>query len=573
MIRTEMHSRSDLAAALIAAGISIVVHLLIVFGLPEFKILIPLREEQPRKHQPVELSATQYSGPATEERPSRFRPENPAISANMPGQVEEFQRAISKYLVTPDELRPNMIRGEAANIAAPTPASRAEQWQPRQEIIQITERIAADTVDSPPRRIIVPIERVPDAPDIVSPVERPDIPSSAFERSATGIAFGRTEMPGAVSGGSMYPSMIAWRHGDGSIVQRETAGEITRLTQLDDLLQVKAQVYYSSKDPEYAYLQLDIERTGEQVLPVMPKDLILVQDSSASMTEQRLYFCRQGLLRCLDGIAPNDRFNIMYFNDKPVKCFDTWASPSEESLRVAREFIGGMESMGETDIFASLQALVDENRDPSRAVIAHVITDGNPTVGLRDSTQIIEQFSKLNNAGVSVFTMGTVRTANAYLLDLTAYRNRGDAFVVSKGRWDIPDSIQQRAGETARPVLAELRHFVSRDTPCEIYPARPTHLYLDRPLTLHGRYKRGTKSIVFQVVGTGREKDCDMVFAVDPARVASADHDIRTQWAWQKVYHLIGEHTRTRDPKLILQISEIARAYSIDVPYGLASSR
>lgn len=573
MIRTEMRSRSDLAAALIAAAISVVVHLLLVFGLPEFKILVPIRAQQPRKHEPVELSAAKYSGPVTEDRPSRFSPENPAISANMPGQVEEFERTISKYLVAPDALPPHMIRGEDANIAVPSPAGQTEQWQPRQEILRITERIAADTVDSPPRRIITPIERVPNAPDIVSPVARPDIPPEAFERSATGVDFGRTEIPGTVSGGSIYPSRIARLHGDGSMVPRETTGEITRLTQLDDLLQVKAQVYYSDRDPDYGYLRLDIERAGKEALPVMPKDVILVQDGSASMTEQRLYFCREGLLRCLDGIGPNDRFNVVYFNDKPVECFDGWATPSDESLRKAREFISGMVSMGETDIFGSLQALVGEKRELDRPIIAHVITDGNPTVGLRDSTQIIEKFSKLNNAGVSVFTMGTVKTANAYLLDLTAYRNRGDAFVVSKGRWDIPDSIQRRAAETARPVLVELEHVVSSSAPCEIYPARPTHLYLDRPLTLHGRYKRGTKSIVFQVVGKGREKDCDMVVAVDPARVASGDHDIRTQWAWQKVYHLIGEHTRTRDPRLIREISETARAYSIDVPYGLAKSQ
>ena len=58
-------------------------------------------------------------------------------------------------------------------------------------------------------------------------------------------------------------------------------------------------------------------------------------------------------------------------------------------------------------------------------MIAVLLTDGRPTMGTVDSSDIIARFSKLNGGEVSVFTVGAGDRVNAFLLDLLGHNNRG----------------------------------------------------------------------------------------------------------------------------------------------------
>jgi Ca-activated chloride channel family protein len=197
-----------------------------------------------------------------------------------------------------------------------------------------------------------------------------------------------------------------------------------------------------------------------------------------------------------------------------------------------------------------------------------VVSDGVPTVGLTDSTRIIEAFSETNRGAVSVFTLGTYLGANAYLLDLLSYRNRGDTHIVPSDRWRIPDDLERRAREISRPVLADVRFRFAGQSACEVYPVLTSNLYLDRPLVLYGRYPRDVSRLIFQAVGQAGDVPCDMVFDLDLSRAPGGEKSIRTLWAWQKVYHLIGEHTRTRNPAMPEAIRQVAHTYGIRVPYA-----
>jgi hypothetical protein len=196
-----------------------------------------------------------------------------------------------------------------------------------------------------------------------------------------------------------------------------------------------------------------------------------------------------------------------------------------------------------------------------------VVSDGVATVGLTDRSVIIEAFSRENKGAVSVFTLGTYPGSNAYLLDLLSYQNRGDTFIVRTGRWDIPGVIEQRVREVGRPVLSDVRFRFAGQTYCEAYPALTSNLYLDRPLVIFGRYPQAAGRLVLQATGRADDIECDMVFDIDLAAAMSGDKTIRTNWAWQKAYHLIGEHNRTKQPAILDQLRQMARTYEIAIPY------
>ena len=196
-----------------------------------------------------------------------------------------------------------------------------------------------------------------------------------------------------------------------------------------------------------------------------------------------------------------------------------------------------------------------------------LVTDGQPTAGMTDSSNIIAEFSKLNEGRISVFALGTVQTANSYLLDLLSYCNRGDSHVVARGRWDIPDVLQTRMIGISRPVLSNVRFVFADDSLCEVYPVQTSNLYLDRPLVLYGRYRRESKNLVFQAVGAAYDAKCDMIFSVPLTGTRRGEADIRKMWAKQKIYHLIAENARRTTPDILREIRETASHYNVRIPH------
>jgi hypothetical protein len=121
-----------------------------------------------------------------------------------------------------------------------------------------------------------------------------------------------------------------------------------------------------------------------------------------------------------------------------------------------------------------------------------------------------------------------------------------------------------------RPVLADMRLHIPSYSSCSIYPGQVSNLYLDRPLELYGRYRLSEKQLVFQVVGQAGSNPCDMLFTLplpDTPTGGKHDDEIRKKWAQRKIYHLIGEYTRTGRKETLLEMRRTARKYHQPIPY------
>ena len=60
---------------------------------------------------------------------------------------------------------------------------------------------------------------------------------------------------------------------------------------------------------------------------------------------------------------------------------------------------------------------------------------------------------------------------------------------------------------------------------------------------------------------------CDMVFDLDLTKALGGEADIRTQWAWQRAYFLIGEHNRMKQPGVLTELKTLGKTYGIKIPY------
>ena len=57
---------------------------------------------------------------------------------------------------------------------------------------------------------------------------------------------------------------------------------------LENLLTLDVRKYTPLRDP-YGYAMIEIKRLNPEVLPILSKDILFVQDSSASITDKRLH--------------------------------------------------------------------------------------------------------------------------------------------------------------------------------------------------------------------------------------------------------------------------------------------
>lgn len=562
-------------AALGAVSLSLVIHALLIGRMPP----IPLgRVEDPRARRDypsivLRDVVPEVAPPST--APARYRPEN---SAEV---IDALESGISKTPLGSDLLeweppepaiRFNPVKGEAQALKEPPPVEPRPIWDPRAEILQITDRIVDDAFAALPRRFMESVDRAALAPDVTLPMDL-----------ATDYAF---LADGSDEAGLESPARpIGWPEGWGDALLEALeraptqdrppftidpllAEEAFPTEAIEEDLAIETTVFREPGGEGYTYVRFSIRPHPQGRLPVLPKDILILQDCSESMTPARLAIAKRGLRRWLELMGPQDRFQIIAFRDRVEYCFaEPWQSLNEQARRQALAFIENMRSAGNTDIFGSLSAASALPRDSRRPFLAFLITDGRPTVGMTRSSEIIEAFSRQNNGRLAMFAIGSGRRANRFLLDLLSYRNRGDSLIVQDDSL-LASAMERWAIETRRPILSDLRYRFSGIPTEDIYPRALTPLFLDRALVLYGRIRAVDQPIAFQIAGASGENQKDMVFSIDLNKASVGGREIRTNWAWHRMFHLISEHTRTGSPELIEEIRLLAREHGLPVPYG-----
>lgn len=574
-------NRQHVTAGTIACALSLGIHAVMLFSVARmdfgFFASVSRGLKEQREYHSIALRDVMFDEAIPDMASANETPrEGVGITTDLSREIEILRKAPDAAALQPARSTDHHLTGEGGAIAEPSAVPKRAKWVPHQEIVAIRREVVRDEITGYERRRIPRVERVSEAPDYVPDVNWEDMLRADQATRGGGNALpqpGQVDIAGeaaAKSTGSTKAGVVIDEPAaeTGAQLFPETAGDVTSFKPVETLLQAQLWTYGSRRDPDFGYFRVDLQREGEEVLPVVPKDIILVQDCSASMAEQRLYFCREGLRRCLAKVGPEDRFNVIGFRESGERCFPEWGKASLENILKAETFIDGMRSGGNTDIYASIAEVLSFKREAGRPVVVLVITDGLSTVGVTRSSDIIAQFSKLNDGGVSVFAMGTIQKANGYLLDLLSYSNRGGSQVVTSGRWDIPTALETLMAEVSRPVLSDVAFRFAADSECESYPKLTENLYLDRPLVIYGRYPHDAERITFQAVGQAGEVVCDMVFDLKPAADGrNGDEDIRTTWAKQKIYHLIAQYARRPDAVTMQQIRQTASDYKVKIPH------
>ena len=350
---------------------------------------------------------------------------------------------------------------------------------------------------------------------------------------------------------------------------RDSITDRTAVNIIDSMLDVEVSVYEDPKLGGGYFKAVISTRAGSESLESIPRDVLFLVDSSASITPPKLREFRKGLDLALDYLGADDRFNVVAFRDNPIRLFPEFKVADEDAIVAARKFLSRLRSKGKTDVYAGLAPFVNFARpDLRRPYLVFLLSDGRSTTGsaLADN-EFINQIIRHNQANACVFSFSAGEESNRFLMDLLSYKNRGMSLHTDSVT-GADEALSNYIGGLSEVLVSDLRCQITGKLLDDIYPRELPHLFRGHPLTVYGRFPKGADEIGIQIIGydiNGEREELIIRHSLSEAEVA--DSILATQWAVQKIYYLVSERTVRNTPEIQAEIDALASRYGIVVPY------
>lgn len=312
------------------------------------------------------------------------------------------------------------------------------------------------------------------------------------------------------------------------IAEKEAVRELVDAVNAEDLSKAVDVKLAHVRKPDGTYFRVAV--TPREDLKPVPKDLVVLIDASGSIGKERMRSIRQAAKTILRSAAnTGDRFNLVAFRDRYSYAFNSWQEYNVETFTQADNWLNNVAPFGRTDVFATIRSVLTLPREPSRPLIALVVTDGDANTGVRNTADIISQFSKLNDGLVSVYMYGVASSANRELIDVLTRGNRGDSFIFTGERWRAGSGIEPMSRHFRDPVLTDIRLVFASDCEATTYPRLLKNLYRGEKVEFIGRVPKGTNEIAFSLKGLNG-KDAYEAFFRLPIDLHNSAEDLERAW-------------------------------------------
>merc|ERR1712131_94412 len=130
----------------------------------------------------------------------------------------------------------------------------------------------------------------------------------------------------------------------------------------------------------------------------IPKNVILTIDTSGSMGRERMEMAKTALLKILSELRAKDTFWMQEFNSDTYSwnIGDAALPANPKNIEAASKWVEQLSSGGGTNLYQAIENSVTKKLDTTRANIAFIITDGEPTSGI-SSWELIQKYTKEKN--------------------------------------------------------------------------------------------------------------------------------------------------------------------------------
>ena len=303
----------------------------------------------------------------------------------------------------------------------------------------------------------------------------------------------------------------------------------------------------------------------------VPRDLVMVLDTSSSMSDIKMQQAKKALKYCLSQLKPEDRFAILKFSTTVVPFRDKLVEANKDYIDLANKWVDGLKTSGGTAIWPALEdAMAMRSNDASRPFTMVFFTDGQPTVDETNPDKIIKNVAAKNTGNTRIFTFGVGDDVNAAMLDQLADSTRAVSTYVREAE-DIEQKVTSLYGKISNPILTDLKLTTGDNVQIhEMYPPRLPDLFQGNQLVIIGRYTGSGHSAIKLTGMVGKEKQ-EFVYELNfPAKTESdtGKDFVEPLWARRKVGYLLDQiRVNGEKDELIKEVVALAKRYGIATPY------
>ncbi|RKZ06031.1 trypsin [Candidatus Fermentibacteria bacterium] len=299
---------------------------------------------------------------------------------------------------------------------------------------------------------------------------------------------------------------------------------------------------------------------------ITPKEMFFVVDCSGSMSGQPMDVAKETVRQFVQGMNPNDSFQIMRFSETASSMSGSPLSNTEENIEQGIRYINNMSGTGGTMMIEGIRAAIGYPEDPERMRFVIFLTDGF----IGNEAEILGELQRTLGENTRLFSIGVGSSPNRYIIEGLAEEGRGHAYYVGLNE-DPDESVAAIYDKINDPYLVGIDIDWGDLDVHDIYPSRIPDLYAGEPLVIVGQYNgSGTETI--NLSGTVAGQRWGQELSVTLPSSEEENDVIATLWARKKIHDLTRDMYDSYgylsgDQDIIDEITDTALDYQIMSEY------
>ncbi|SIQ25813.1 Ca-activated chloride channel family protein [Rhizobium sp. RU20A] len=292
--------------------------------------------------------------------------------------------------------------------------------------------------------------------------------------------------------------------------------------------------------------------------PVKPKrEIVFVIDNSGSMSGPSIEQARDSLALAISRLSPEDRFNVIRFDDTMTVHFPQLVAATPDNRENAIAFVRSLTAEGGTEMLPALQAALRTQGPVAAGALRQVVflTDG----AIGNEEQLFTEISA-HRGDARVFTVGIGSAPNTYFMTKAAEVGRG-TFTLIGSESQVAERMGALFQKLEQPAMTDIAATFDGAAAGDITPNPMPDLYRGEPVTLTAELASAAPTGKLQI--TGRAGDQPWRVEMDIAK-ASDGSGIAKLWARRKIDDLEASAYALPDPAVLdKKIETVALAHHL----------
>nr|XP_014682097.2 inter-alpha-trypsin inhibitor heavy chain H1 [Equus asinus] len=322
-----------------------------------------------------------------------------------------------------------------------------------------------------------------------------------------------------------------------------------------------------------------------QNLTNLNKNLVFVIDISTSMQGQKVQQTKEALLKILGDMRPGDYFDLVLFGSGVQSWKGSLVPASAANLQAARDFVQRFTLEGSTNLNGGLlQGIEILNKAQgslpevsNHASILIMLTDGEPTEGVTDRSQILKNVRNAIRGKFPLYNLGFGQNVDFNFLEVMSMENNGRAQRI----YEDHDATQQLQGfydQVATPLLVDVELQYPQDAVSALTQHRHKQYYEGSEIVVAGRvadHKLSSFKADVQAHGEGQEfkttclVDEEEMKKLLQERGHMLENHIERLWAYLTIQELLAKRMKLEGEEkanLTAKALQMSLAYQFVTP-------